>query len=282
MSDPRAYKSALDYTKRSLGIFIDLQQKEKEARAWLQAGKIYYILRQNELVDLYIQVRSVLAGCTGSLPQHPTYLSTHSLPCAHLLIHLTVHSPTPPTHLPHSPTQLPSHLPTCLLTHPSTHQSIHPPIHPFNHLPTHSFIMSPSSLLIHLSTHPPVPPPIRPYIHPLVLTHPPLLSTAEYLPTLTPFPSMPSLSDNHPSSLGRRWAPRIVPTSCQYVASAQCMWECCVHSVCTQQSLLRQLRVCLLLNMFIAEAVILPKRGVIWRDEHRSSMVNSGSRIQGA
>uniref|UniRef100_A0A5F8ARI3 Uncharacterized protein n=1 Tax=Macaca mulatta TaxID=9544 RepID=A0A5F8ARI3_MACMU len=46
----RAYKSALDYTKRSLGIFIDLQRKEKEAYAWLQAGKIYYILRQSELV----------------------------------------------------------------------------------------------------------------------------------------------------------------------------------------------------------------------------------------
>ncbi|XP_061047905.1 SH3 domain and tetratricopeptide repeat-containing protein 1 isoform X3 [Eubalaena glacialis] len=51
----RAYKSALDYTKRSLGIFIDLQRKEKEAYAWLQAGKIYYILQQHELVDLYIQ-----------------------------------------------------------------------------------------------------------------------------------------------------------------------------------------------------------------------------------
>ncbi|OXB75746.1 UNVERIFIED_CONTAM: hypothetical protein H355_013355 [Colinus virginianus] len=52
----RAYRSALEYTKRSLGIFIDLQKKEKEAYAWLRAGKIYYILRQNELVDLYIQV----------------------------------------------------------------------------------------------------------------------------------------------------------------------------------------------------------------------------------
>lgn len=73
VSDPRAYKSALDYTKRSLGIFIDLQQKEKEARAWLQAGKIYYILRQNELVDLYIQVRSGPSGCTGLLiTTHPT------------------------------------------------------------------------------------------------------------------------------------------------------------------------------------------------------------------
>ncbi|XP_013362224.1 PREDICTED: SH3 domain and tetratricopeptide repeat-containing protein 1 isoform X2 [Chinchilla lanigera] len=61
----RAYKSALDYTKRSLGIFIDLQKKEKEAYAWLQAGKIYYILRQNELVDLYIQVAQNAALYTG-------------------------------------------------------------------------------------------------------------------------------------------------------------------------------------------------------------------------
>ncbi|XP_032711574.1 SH3 domain and tetratricopeptide repeat-containing protein 1 isoform X1 [Lontra canadensis] len=61
----RAYKSALDYTKRSLGIFIDLQRKEKEAHAWLQAGKIYYILQQNELVDLYIQVAQNAALYTG-------------------------------------------------------------------------------------------------------------------------------------------------------------------------------------------------------------------------
>ncbi|CAJ0964536.1 unnamed protein product [Ranitomeya imitator] len=51
----RACRSALEYTKRSLGIFIDLQSKEREAGAWLMAGKIYYILEQNELVDLYIQ-----------------------------------------------------------------------------------------------------------------------------------------------------------------------------------------------------------------------------------
>ncbi|XP_014644400.1 PREDICTED: SH3 domain and tetratricopeptide repeat-containing protein 1 [Ceratotherium simum simum] len=61
----RAYKSALDYTKRSLGVFIDLQKKEEEARAWLQAGKIYYILQQNELVDLYIQVAQNAALYTG-------------------------------------------------------------------------------------------------------------------------------------------------------------------------------------------------------------------------
>uniref|UniRef100_A0A8B9EWM7 SH3 domain and tetratricopeptide repeats 1 n=1 Tax=Amazona collaria TaxID=241587 RepID=A0A8B9EWM7_9PSIT len=61
----RAYRSALEYTKRSLGIFIDLQKKEKEAYAWLQAGKIYYVLRQNELVDLYIQVAQDAALYTG-------------------------------------------------------------------------------------------------------------------------------------------------------------------------------------------------------------------------
>ncbi|XP_050194563.1 SH3 domain and tetratricopeptide repeat-containing protein 1 [Myiozetetes cayanensis] len=61
----RAYRSALEYTKRSLGIFIDLQKKEKEAYAWLRAGKIYYVLRQNELVDLYIQVAQDAALCTA-------------------------------------------------------------------------------------------------------------------------------------------------------------------------------------------------------------------------
>ncbi|XP_009980252.1 PREDICTED: SH3 domain and tetratricopeptide repeat-containing protein 1 [Tauraco erythrolophus] len=61
----RAYRSALECTKRSLGIFIDLQKKEKEAYAWLRAGKIYYVLRQNELVDLYIQVAQDAALHTG-------------------------------------------------------------------------------------------------------------------------------------------------------------------------------------------------------------------------
>ncbi|XP_072870195.1 SH3 domain and tetratricopeptide repeat-containing protein 1-like [Chlorocebus sabaeus] len=63
-SDSRAYKSSLDYTKRSLGIFIDLQRRE-EAHAWLQAGKIYYLLRQSELVDLYIQVAQNVDVHTG-------------------------------------------------------------------------------------------------------------------------------------------------------------------------------------------------------------------------
>ncbi|KAI1883490.1 hypothetical protein AGOR_G00231980 [Albula goreensis] len=61
----RAHRSALEYTKRSLGIFIDLRRKEKEAYAWLQAGKIYHILRQNELVDLYVQVAQDSGLSTG-------------------------------------------------------------------------------------------------------------------------------------------------------------------------------------------------------------------------
>ncbi|XP_070318603.1 SH3 domain and tetratricopeptide repeat-containing protein 1 isoform X1 [Odocoileus virginianus] len=61
----RAYRSALEYTKRSLGVFIDLLKRDKEAQAWLQAGKIYYALRQGELVDLYIQAAQNAALYTG-------------------------------------------------------------------------------------------------------------------------------------------------------------------------------------------------------------------------
>lgn len=52
----RANRVALDYTKSSLAIFIDLGCKEKEAFGWLQAAKIYLLLDQIELVDLYVQV----------------------------------------------------------------------------------------------------------------------------------------------------------------------------------------------------------------------------------
>lgn len=56
----RANRTALEHTKQSLGIFIDLGMKRKEARAWLQAGNIYHILRQTELVELYVQVPTAL------------------------------------------------------------------------------------------------------------------------------------------------------------------------------------------------------------------------------
>ncbi|KAG7218441.1 hypothetical protein INR49_020388 [Caranx melampygus] len=61
----RAYKAALDYTKTSLGIFIDLGCRDKEAFGWLQAGKIYHLLGQTELVDLYVQAAQDVALSTG-------------------------------------------------------------------------------------------------------------------------------------------------------------------------------------------------------------------------
>ncbi|TDG99960.1 hypothetical protein EPR50_G00199800 [Perca flavescens] len=61
----RAYRAALDFTKTSLGIFIDLGCREKEAWGWLQAGKIYHLLDQTELVDLYIQAAQDVALSTG-------------------------------------------------------------------------------------------------------------------------------------------------------------------------------------------------------------------------
>ncbi|KAF1380355.1 hypothetical protein PFLUV_G00162800 [Perca fluviatilis] len=65
LATERAYKAALDFTKTSLGIFIDLGCREKEAWGWLQAGKIYHLLDQTELVDLYIQAAQDVALSTG-------------------------------------------------------------------------------------------------------------------------------------------------------------------------------------------------------------------------
>lgn len=61
----KAYQAALDYTKSSLGMFIDLGLREKEAYGWLQAGKIYLLLGQTELVDLYIQAAQEVVLSTG-------------------------------------------------------------------------------------------------------------------------------------------------------------------------------------------------------------------------
>ncbi|XP_069507488.1 SH3 domain and tetratricopeptide repeat-containing protein 2 isoform X2 [Ambystoma mexicanum] len=51
----RAFRKALDYTKQSLRIYIDLGETEKEAQAWLHAGVLYYLLREDELVEMYFQ-----------------------------------------------------------------------------------------------------------------------------------------------------------------------------------------------------------------------------------
>ncbi|XP_060887050.1 SH3 domain and tetratricopeptide repeat-containing protein 1 [Labrus mixtus] len=61
----RAYRAALDHTKTSLGIFIDLGCREKEALGWLQAGNIYHLLEQTELVEVYVQVAQDVALSSG-------------------------------------------------------------------------------------------------------------------------------------------------------------------------------------------------------------------------
>ncbi|XP_061149608.1 SH3 domain and tetratricopeptide repeat-containing protein 1 isoform X1 [Syngnathus typhle] len=65
LATQRAYRAALDHTKSSLAIFIDLGLSEKEAYGWLQAGKIYHLLGQAELVELYVQVAQDVALSTG-------------------------------------------------------------------------------------------------------------------------------------------------------------------------------------------------------------------------
>lgn len=51
----RALRRAVDYTKQSLRIYIDLGEEDKLARAWLHAGILYYMLWEDELVEMYFQ-----------------------------------------------------------------------------------------------------------------------------------------------------------------------------------------------------------------------------------
>ncbi|KAJ7316303.1 hypothetical protein JRQ81_002465 [Phrynocephalus forsythii] len=51
----RSLKQALDCTKQSLRIFIDLEKTVKTTEAWIQAGKLYYQMQEDELVEMYLQ-----------------------------------------------------------------------------------------------------------------------------------------------------------------------------------------------------------------------------------
>ncbi|XP_044310254.1 SH3 domain and tetratricopeptide repeat-containing protein 2 isoform X7 [Varanus komodoensis] len=51
----RSLKQALDCTKQSLRIFIDLEETVRTSQAWLQAGRLYYQMQEDELVDMYLQ-----------------------------------------------------------------------------------------------------------------------------------------------------------------------------------------------------------------------------------
>ncbi|NXC46968.1 S3TC2 protein, partial [Penelope pileata] len=50
-----ALRQSLDCTKQSLRIFIDLEDTGKAAEAWLQAGRLYYLMQEDELVEMYFQ-----------------------------------------------------------------------------------------------------------------------------------------------------------------------------------------------------------------------------------
>ncbi|NWW80603.1 S3TC2 protein, partial [Climacteris rufus] len=55
LGTPEALRQSLDCTKQSLRIFIDLEEAVKAAEAWLQAGRLYYLLQEDELVEMYFQ-----------------------------------------------------------------------------------------------------------------------------------------------------------------------------------------------------------------------------------
>ncbi|XP_039872493.1 SH3 domain and tetratricopeptide repeat-containing protein 2 isoform X2 [Simochromis diagramma] len=55
LNDERSSRKSLDYTKQSLRISIDLGKKEEESETWLQVGRIYYLVYEDELADMYLQ-----------------------------------------------------------------------------------------------------------------------------------------------------------------------------------------------------------------------------------
>ncbi|XP_063269523.1 SH3 domain and tetratricopeptide repeat-containing protein 2 isoform X2 [Prinia subflava] len=69
LGTPEAWRQSLDCTKQSLRIFIDLEEAAKAAEAWLQAGKLYYLLEEDELVEMYFQaaIQTALKGDNLSL-----------------------------------------------------------------------------------------------------------------------------------------------------------------------------------------------------------------------
>ncbi|KAK6299241.1 hypothetical protein J4Q44_G00307510 [Coregonus suidteri] len=48
-------RKSLDYSKQSLRISIDLGKREEESETWLQVGRIYYLIHEDELADMYLQ-----------------------------------------------------------------------------------------------------------------------------------------------------------------------------------------------------------------------------------
>ncbi|XP_028815704.1 SH3 domain and tetratricopeptide repeat-containing protein 2 isoform X3 [Denticeps clupeoides] len=62
LNTERTSWKSLDYTKQSLRISIDLGNRQEESVTWLNAGRIYYLMCEDELADMYLQaaVRTAL------------------------------------------------------------------------------------------------------------------------------------------------------------------------------------------------------------------------------
>ncbi|XP_062944152.1 SH3 domain and tetratricopeptide repeat-containing protein 2 [Cynocephalus volans] len=55
LNTARSLRKSLTCIKESLRIFIDLGERDKAAEAWLGAGRLHYLMREDELVELYLQ-----------------------------------------------------------------------------------------------------------------------------------------------------------------------------------------------------------------------------------
>ncbi|KAK7922574.1 hypothetical protein WMY93_009476 [Mugilogobius chulae] len=55
LNTEKSSRKSLDYTKQSLRISIDLGKREEESETWLQVGRIYYLIAEDELADMYLQ-----------------------------------------------------------------------------------------------------------------------------------------------------------------------------------------------------------------------------------
>lgn len=61
----RSLRRSLTCIKESLRIFVDLGKRDKAAEAWLGAGRLHYLMQEDEVVELYLQVG------WGGLPSWP-------------------------------------------------------------------------------------------------------------------------------------------------------------------------------------------------------------------
>uniref|UniRef100_A0A9J8BUP3 SH3 domain and tetratricopeptide repeats 2 n=1 Tax=Cyprinus carpio carpio TaxID=630221 RepID=A0A9J8BUP3_CYPCA len=55
LNTEKSSRKSLDYSKQSLRISIDLGKRQEESETWLQVGRIYYLIYEDELADMYLQ-----------------------------------------------------------------------------------------------------------------------------------------------------------------------------------------------------------------------------------